>query len=162
MGFRNCGSFLRQRRQNLGCDSPTSPVWQHCDRVPSMDSNQGSRTVLRNVSYEPWFESLVRSQTFQRLQPATRCERATFTRSVGTFVGMLFPVRCKVSQLWYHAAHVSNTRRFETQSRRRRDQSKGLTCKVCRAAITNQEEFESYTRSDAMCTECMYKASSDK
>jgi hypothetical protein len=40
--------------------------------------------------------------------------------------------------------------------------AKGLTCKACRAAITNQEEFESYTRSDAMCTECMYKASSDK
>jgi hypothetical protein len=40
--------------------------------------------------------------------------------------------------------------------------AKGLTCKVCRAAITNQEEFESYTRSDAMCTECMYRASSDK
>ena len=40
--------------------------------------------------------------------------------------------------------------------------AKGLTCKACRAAITNKEEFESYTRSDAMCTECMYKASSDK
>jgi hypothetical protein len=40
--------------------------------------------------------------------------------------------------------------------------AKGLSCKVCRAAITNQEEFESYTRSDAMCTECMYKASTDK
>jgi len=40
--------------------------------------------------------------------------------------------------------------------------AKGLSCKVCRAAITNQEEFESYTRSDAMCTECLYKASSDK
>jgi hypothetical protein len=40
--------------------------------------------------------------------------------------------------------------------------AKGLTCRACRAAITNQKEFESYTRSDAMCTECMYKASSDK
>jgi hypothetical protein len=40
--------------------------------------------------------------------------------------------------------------------------AKGLTCKVCRAAIANQEDFESYTRTDAMCTECMYKTSDDK
>ena len=40
--------------------------------------------------------------------------------------------------------------------------AKGLTCKVCRTAIANKDDFEAYTRSDAMCTECMYKASDDK
>jgi hypothetical protein len=61
-----------------------------------------------------------------------------------------------------NGARYAGHQKRDEEAQEQETRAEGLTCKVCRAAITNQEEFEASTRSDAMCTECMYKASSDK